>query len=396
MDIAAFSSTPMGDLAPIRGYDYFLKREYDHFAFVPKALPTSFDLQQRTYKTVSEAERALGRLDSAMRQVPDPSILVRPSLYREAVSTSALEGTFAPLTEVIEADYTDEAQRSYEVREILNAVRAAEQAIELLKERPICVTVLDRLQQTLVRGTRSDGADAGRLRTGTVYIGERTNGIERSRFVPPPAGAALVRGMDDWEKWVNADDDIPLLIKIAMGHYQFETLHPYTDGNGRLGRLVMLLQLMEAKALTYPVLDLSTWLEPKKDEYKDHLLRLSRTGEIDPLVHFMATGLAASSVAALTRIERLMATRAAMVRQLKEDGARGVVLELVDDLMRHPFITASQAAAQHGVTYPPASNAIQRMLRLGILDQWGERKYGRVYICWSFLNAVNAPMGEEA
>jgi Fic family protein len=393
MDCEAFGNTTMGHLMPIKGYDQFLKRDYAHYAFVPHPLGDTFDLQQRTYKAVGEAERAIGRLDAAMRQVPDASVLVRPAIYREAVSTSALEGTYAPLAEVIEADYNDEApQRSYEVREVLNAVRATEKSIELLAKRPICVTVLNDLQQILVQGTRSDGADAGRLRTGQVYIGERRNGIEKSRFVPPPAGPVLVEGMDAWEKWINAEDDVPLIVKVVMGHYQFETLHPYSDGNGRLGRLIILLQLMEAGALSHPVLDLSSWLEPRRDEYKDHLLGVSRTGAADPLVAFMSEGLAKASDQALRRIERLQATSKGIVRKLKQDGARGVALDLVDDLMRSPFITAAQAAASHGVTYPPANNAIQRMVKLGILRQWGERKYGRIYLCEALLSAVNDPL----
>jgi Fic family protein len=251
--------------------------------------------------------------------------------------------------------------------------------------------VLNELQQILVQGTRSDGVDAGQLRTGQVYIGERRNAIEKSRFVPPPAGPVLIAGMDAWEKWINAEDDVPLVVKIAMGHYQFESLHPYTDGNGRLGRIVITLQLHEAGALKHPLLDLSSWLAPRKDEYKDHLLRVSQTGACDDLVQFVAGGLVTAADEAVQRIERLVAAQLDITRRLKKDGARGVALELVEDLVASPFITASQAAARHSVTYPPASNAIQRMVRLGILRQWGERSYGRIYVCEALLGAVHDP-----
>ena len=189
---------------------------------------------------------------------------------------------------MIEADYVEEAGRSYEVREILNAVRAAERGVELLRHKPICSTVLHELQAMMVRGTRGDTADAGDFRQGQVYIGERRNGIEASRFVPPPAGPVLVAGFDAWEKSINSEDDVPLVVKLAMGHYQFEALHPYTDGNGRLGRLVIILQLIAARALTHPVIDLSSWLSPRKEEYKDHLLAVSRTGTCDDYIQFMA------------------------------------------------------------------------------------------------------------
>ena len=392
MNVESFQSSPIGVLQRIQGHDRYLDRGYDHFAYIPRPLPSVFDLAQRTYKLVSEAERAIGRLDAAVGQVPNPLLLVRPAMYREAASTSAMEGTYAPLAEVLEADYVAEKEQSREVREIRNVIRATDRGLELLERKPICQTVLNELQAILVRGTPSDGANAGQLRTGQVYIGERRNGIEKSRFVPPPNGPALVEGMDRWEKWINAEDDIPLVVKIAMGHYQFETLHPYLDGNGRLGRLVIVLQLVEAKALAYPLLDLSSWLAPRKDEYKNHLLELSRTGLCDPLIQFIAEGLSVSSKNGMERIERLQQVRLELVTRLKADGARGLALDLVDDLISSPFITASRAAERHGVTYPPANNAIQRMVRLGILDQVGERSYGRVYVSRAVLAAVDEPI----
>src|SRR2546423_736869 len=187
----------------------------------------------KAHKLAHKASMSVGRLDFAVKRLPDPGLLVRPALRREAQSTSALEGTYATLEEVLEADYVDEANRRAEVREVLNYVRAAELALDLIQTKPICLNVIAPLQATLVEGTRGDGWDKGRLRESNVYIGERSKGIEASRFVPPPHGDLLVQGMSDWEKWIHADDDYPLLVKIAMAHYQFETLHPFSDGNVR-------------------------------------------------------------------------------------------------------------------------------------------------------------------
>jgi Fic family protein len=392
MDRAAFVRSPVGRLVPIRGYDLYLKREYEHFAFVPNPLPSAFQLEQRTYKLVAEAERAVGRLDAATTRLPNPSLLVRPALYREAISTSAMEGTYAPLAEVFEADYVEEHERRQEVREILNWIAAAERALDLIKVKPICTTVLNELQHILVRGTRGGGADAGRLRHRQVYIGERHRGIEASRFVPPPEGEELERGVDEWEKWINADDDIPLIVKIALGHYQFETLHPYHDGNGRLGRLVMTLQLITAGALSYPLLDLSTWMEPRKEHYKNLMLDVSRTGDFDPWIQFVAESFVGAADESIRRIDLLMSIRQDIVDQLRADGARGVALEIADDLIKWPVITTMQAAKNHGVTWPPANNAIQRMVRLGILEEVTGRTYGRVYYCTRVMRAVEEPV----
>ena len=135
---------------------------------------------------------------------------------------------------MLEADYIEEVNRSAEVREVLNYVRAAEQALQLVQSKPICLNVIAPLQATLVEGTRGDSWDKGRLRESNVYIGERSKGIEASRFVPPPFGDHLIEGVSAWEKWIHAEDDYPLLIKIAMAHYQFETLHPFRTGTADL------------------------------------------------------------------------------------------------------------------------------------------------------------------
>lgn len=391
MDNSLFERSPVGRLQPISGFDAWLKRPYSAFAFVPIPLPDSMPLSEQTYKMVSEAERAVGRLDGAAERLPNPSLLVRPVMYREAVSTSALEGTYALLLDVLEADYVEEKQRSSEVREVLNYVLAAQEGIDLIRTKPICLTLISRLQEILVNGTRGGNQDAGRLRTGQVYIGEQHRGIERSRFVPPPAGDVLVEGMSDWEKWLNAEDHIPLLVKAAVGHYQFETLHPFNDGNGRLGRLIIVLQLVDAGALAYPILNLSPWLEPRKEEYKDLMLSVSRTGDFNPWVQFVAQGVMAQSDDGISRIDKLIEIRAAMLEALRAENAQGVVLEIVEDMVGYPVITPSQAASLHGVTYPPALAAIRRLERMGFLKEITGRGYGRVYACPDIIAAVEAP-----
>ena len=394
VDIDTFTSSPMGTLVPISGYDTYLDRNFSHYAFVPTRLPNSVGPTTRTFKLISEAERALGRLDAAAVRLPNPGLLVRPTLYREAVSTSALEGTFAPLGAVLEAEYVDDRQRTVEEREILNYVKAANRGLDLIAVKPICLTVIAELQEILVKDTRGDSYDAGMLRERQVYIGEQHLGIEASRFVPPPPGDVLRDGVSDWEKWLHLDeeaDDTPLLAKAALGHYQFETLHPFSDGNGRLGRLIVVLQLIEAGALTHPVLNLSPWLEPRKDQYKDLLLDTSRTGDFDPWVQFFATGVQHQAVDALRRIDRLNAIRDSMLEELRAQRAKGVILDIAQDLIGYPIISPTQAASMHGVTYPPASAALRRLESMGFVREITGRNYGRLYACNAVLRVLEGP-----
>lgn len=391
MDCQAFESSPVGSLRRITGHDAYLRKDYDHFAFVPNELPASLPLEPLSYKMASEAEREVGRLDASTKRLPNPKLLVRPALIREAVSTSALEGTYAPLIEVLEADYLEATQRRSEVREILNWIEAAERGIELIAHKPLCVTMFNELQQILVHGTHGDGADAGQLRNGQVFIGQRHDGIERSSYVPPPAGELLIAGVDAWERWINEDHHFPLVVKLALTHYQFETLHPYHDGNGRLGRLIAVLQLITAKAIEYPLLNLSPWLEPRKERYKDLMLQVSMTGDFDPWVQFFAEAVRASALEAVSRVDRLIDFRTHVLDQLKSDRARGVVLDVVDDLISYPLVSISQVAAKNGVTYPPAAGAIERLTRLGFLEEITGRSYGRVFACHQVMQIVNEP-----
>jgi Fic family protein len=382
VDIERFKQSPVGLLVPIRGHDAYLRRDYDHFAFVPCAPPEHLQLSQRTYKSVADAHLALGRLDFAVRRLPDPRLLVRPVLRREAQSTSELEGTFAPLDQVLEADFIDDARKSAELREVMNYVVAAEQGLRLITRLPICVRLLCQLQKTLVRGTRGDSYDSGQLRQRQVFIGERELGIEQSRFVPVPAGDLLTDGMSDWEKWMNPENsDMPLVVRAAVGHYQFEALHPFSDGNGRLGRLIAILQMIYAGTLEYPVLNLSPWLRPRKDEYKRLLLDISATGDYDSWVRFFATGVEAQAGDMVQRIEQLLAVREEMLRVVKENKIRGFAVEIIEDLIGYSSITPSAAAKRHKVQYKTANDAFKRLESLGILVETTGADYGRLFVC---------------
>ena len=393
MQVADFEHSPVGHLVPLTGHDAYLRRDYSHFAFVPDPLPREINLSLKAHKLADKASMSVGRLDFAVKRLPDPGLLVRPALRREAQSTSALEGTYATLEEVLEADYIDEAHRRAEVREVLNYVRAAELALQLIQTKPICLNVIAPLQATLVEGTRGDSWDKGRLRESNVYIGERSKGIEASRFVPPPHGDLLINGMSDWEKWIHAEDDYPLLVKIAMAHYQFETLHPFSDGNGRLGRLIVTLQLVTEGALTYPLLNLSPWLEERKDEYKDLLLGISATGDFDSWIQFFCEAVHHQAEDGVTRIEELLAFQSELRQKLVEAKARGVVNAVAESLLGYPIITIPQVAELQNVTYPPAKNAIKTLVELGALRELpGMFSYGaKGFICDPVMRILNRP-----
>lgn len=376
-----FQSTAAGRLLSISGYDSLRGEDWSVHAYVPHQLPTEPALSFATLTLLSEADRAIGRLDANLQLLPNPSLLVQPTLSKEAVSTSALEGTFATLKEVLEADFEDDNRSTAPVREVRNYIRAANLGLDLIKEKPVCLTLISELQAVLVRGTRGDAYDSGGLRQRQVFIGDHGRPVEEARFVPCPPGDLLGHGMSDWEKWVNAENEVPLLVKVALAHYQFETLHPFSDGNGRVGRLIITLQLIASGVLHYPVFNLASWLEPRRESYVGYLLRTSMTGDFDPLVAFFAEGIRDCAEATCAAVERLLHESQGFTRLVRESGDKSFATQLAGDLIGYPMLEVSDVAQRYKVAYPTANNAVKKLVSLGILENLNARSYGRVFFC---------------
>ncbi|WP_268234650.1 Fic family protein [Nesterenkonia cremea] len=340
--------------------------------------------------TLGQADRALGGLNAFLSLIPNPQRLVRPSLSREAVSTSALEGTYASLEEVMEADYLDEKAPSAQVREVRNYLDAADRSLELLKTRPVSRRLLEELQLILVKGTRGEAYDSGQIRQRQVFIGGSGRSVQDARFVPPPPGEALDEGVSSWEKWINTAERIHPLVRVALGHYQFETLHPFSDGNGRIGRLVVTLQLIDQGLLDYPVLNLASWLEPRRDEYIDRLLAVSQRGAMDDWLAFFLRGVAEQAETTTNTMKDLLALRDSMLNQLREAKDRSIATRIAGDLIETPIFDVATVARRYAVTHQAASNAVRKLKELNLVEQVGQSDYKRLYISRHVMEILNS------
>ncbi|MEA2257120.1 MAG: hypothetical protein QOG35_3165 [Solirubrobacteraceae bacterium] len=362
---------------PVSGTDGRTGTHYDYFAYLADPLPETVHLSPAAWTIVAQAEAALARLDEAARQIPEPSLLRRPALRREAQSTSALEGTFAPFVDVLEPDLEDRAQMSLEVREILNYVVAAEEAFAWIAERPMTSGFMGNLQRILVQGTRGELSDAGGLRDRQVFLGPRDAPIEEARFVPAPFGDQLRAGFERWVEWVNASErELPPVVQAALGHYQFETLHPFSDGNGRIGRLAIVLQLMRQGVLKHPLLVVSPWFEARRTDYQDRLLGLSLTGDWEDWVTFFATGVGAAASTTHERIDQLLAWQDEALLRVRRAGVSGVAERIAGELAGAPILRAGQVASRHGLSHQGAMNALRRLAELGLVTE--RMRKGRV------------------
>lgn len=389
MDVNALKQSPIGHLTPITGTDPQSGEYFSYFAFIPKALPAELELKLATINMATKAAMAVARLDQAVSQLPNPDLLVRPIIRREAASTSALEGTYAAFNEILEADFLTDTQLSYEQREIRNYVNATYLAVSLLEKYPISRNMLGTIQKEIVQGTRDDSYEAGDLRKHQVAIGPPNRPITEARLIPSPPGPDLAEGFGDWEKWVNAENSFPIIIKAALAHYQFETLHPYNNGNGRLGRLVMVLQLMQETVLRAPVINISAWLEDRKDEYTDHLLKISYTGDFEPWISFFSEAVKVQADAAADIISSLLGLKEKMVRDLRNSGVRSAALELAEILIGYPVIDVPTAASKLGKSFETANQAVARLVSLGLLTEAKTKSRVRMFACAQVLRIVS-------
>jgi Fic family protein len=392
MDEERLKESPIGKLVPIVGPDPTTHEIVEGCAYLPDPLPTSLTLSTATWNEVNAATAALARLDGAARLVPNPALLRRPALRREAQSTSALEGTYAPFADVLAADPEDQRRLSAELREILNFEQMAELGFSWPEERPLSMSMLGDLQQTLVRGTAGELSDAGGIRDRIVVIGARGGGLRDARYVPPPPGDQLKSGVEALLEWIASPPPIPTVVQTALVHYQFESLHPYSDGNGRLGRLLVIIQLLRGAVIREPLLVVSPWFEQRREAYQDALLRLSCDGDWDTWTSFFAQGVAASAAESQRKVERLVELQKELRARVQRAGKRGASERLAADLVGSPYVARNTVAARYGLSGQGARNAINALEALGILEPTDLRHVSgaQMFVCNEVVRAISS------
>ena len=286
----------------------------------------------------------------------------------------------------------DGPPRTAELSEVLNYVETAELAYNALADgHRLSLMLITELHARLVRGTAADTRDAGRVRTIQVAIGGQGARISDARFVPGPPGLELEASLRDLLDWVNrsGSDRRDPVVSAALAHYQFETLHPFNDGNGRLGRLTIVLGLLQERVIREPLLTVSPWFEARRSQYQDQLSDLSATGDWSRWVEFFATGLGQSALETVLLVRELLAISEDFDRRLREAGVRGVAQEIARSLIAKAITTVREAAEVIGRGYQTASTAITRLAELGIVESYGAA-YPKRFAAMSALKALGA------
>lgn len=370
MDVTAYASTPFGEPRRTLG-------RHGYVAYFPAPIPRAIEIPATTIRLLADAEASLGRLAGVGQLVPNPHLLIRPYLLREALSSTRIEGTQASLADVFEAEASGEPP-SADVEEVLDYIDALEWGLAQMGELPLGARLIREMHRRLLAGVRGRERMPGQLRTTQNWVGDSGSTIETARFVPPPP-EELPSLLTDWERYAHEDVEVPRLVQNALLHYQFETLHPFLDGNGRIGRLLSVFLLVEHGRLPAPLLYLSAYLERDRAHYYEALQTVRERGDALPWIELFLTAVRSQAADAVLRAQRIVALRE-RYRTAAAAIASSNALMLVDLVCETPIVSSRAVEARLGVTRPTALKLLRQLEEVGVLVEGntgprGQRRY---------------------
>ena len=368
----------------------YIRQPTGYRAFVPAPLPPAPEvaLDGELHTLLSAADRALGRLDGSIQTLPHPDLFVAMYVRKEAVLSSQIEGTQSSLQDVLQAEARIlSAEAPDDVDEIFNYIHAMRHGLERLASLPVSVRLIREIHAELLRGGRGHRLTPGELRTSQNWIGPPGCTLREAAFVPPPPHE-LPRLLGELEHFLHRDQPLPVLIAIGLAHAQFETIHPFLDGNGRVGRLLITFLLCEKAILSRPVLYLSWFFKARRQEYYEHLQAVRDRGDWESWLAFFLRGVFVVSQQASETAGRILRLREqhrqAITDHLAGSAANGH--RALEHLYQQPIVTVKQVQNWIGTTYPAANNLISRMVELGILYEMTGYKRNRRFLYRDYLH----------
>ena len=366
-----------------------IKTSSGYHAFIPAPLPPKIHYDHNLVLVLSRADTALSELSGLGRLLPNPHLLINPYMRREAVLSSRIEGTKADLSDL----WLDEVKVGMpdrnvaDIREVRNYITALEYGIQRLNELPLSKRLTREIHARLMQGVRGEQSTPGEFRRTQNWIGSPSSTLASAPYVPPPPEEMQI-ALDNWEIFLHELESIPDLIQCAIMHEQFEAIHPFLDGNGRVGRLLITLFLIERGRLSQPLLYLSQYFENSRQEYYTTLQRVRTDGDWIGWIQYFLEGVILTARQALHQAGELMDLRKSFRLKVRD---KPKALALLDELFINPYITVARAAEMLQVSHPTASQTIEFLQQNGLLEEITGRSWGRVYLARPILTVLEPP-----
>ncbi len=372
----------------------YISQVGDYRAFVPNPLPPvpKLEIDNEMQDLLSKADRALGRLDGSIQTLPNPDLFVFMYVRSEAVLSSQIEGTQSSLNDLLEleAEILD-PERPNDVDEVLSYVRAMNKGLELLDELPLSVRLFKQIHNELMKGVRGGNKNPGELRAIQNWIGPEGCTLKSATFVPPPPGK-LLDVLGDLEKFLNdGGQGLPVLIMIGLAHAQFETIHPFLDGNGRIGRLLISFLLSQREVLQKPVLYISHYFKKNRQEYYDRLQAVRDHGHWEQWLKFFLRGVWFASQEATDTARKIVDLREMHRKLITDEFGRvaGNGIKVLEHLYQRPIINAKTIKAITGVSYPAANALLAKFTEHDILIEATGRNRNRIFRYEDYIGLFN-------
>ena len=367
-----------------------LKRMQSNYeCFVPHDLKyLKFNIDEEFQNLINRAYLLLGRLDGMATTLPDIDLFVSMYVQKEAVISSQIEGTQASLIDVLQKDRKNEKIKDTE--EIVNYIKATNYAFKRLEELPLCMRLIKETHSILLSGVRGNEKSPGEFRKSQNWIGYAGCKLNTASFVPPAPGE-MEKSLTDLEKYIHEDSFIPNLIKIALIHYQFETIHPFLDGNGRMGRLLIVLFLKERGLIEYPVLYLSYFFKKNRNRYYELLNNVRVKGEFEEWIKFFIKGICEISEDAISSIQKIIELKKADIEKVRNipKGNISNLLLIYDYLLRHPFLETEDIRRLSDLSKPTVNKLLETLIELEILELVEEKKRYKQYVYRKYVDILS-------
>lgn len=365
-----------------------LTGELQYKSFLPNSLPPSpsIELDEETINLLSKANRSIGILEGMSRQIPNIELFVSMYVRKEALLSSQIEGTQATLDDILDPNIEENTNQN--VADVINYIKASQYASARLGELPLCNRLLKETHEILMQDVRGEEKSPGEFRRSQNWIGPAGSTLKDARYIPPNP-VDMLEAMSDLEKFINSEDELDPLIKIALIHYQFETIHPFLDGNGRIGRLLIALYLIEKKLLSYETIYISYFLKRNRIEYYDRLTEVRVKGNFEQWIKFFLLATYESAQDAINTIVRIVKLHDKNAEVVKNTGkAAKTVMKVFNYLESSPIIDIKKTNMALELSFNAVSNAVNRLVELGILRQTENVRRSRVFAYEEYLGIL--------